>query len=205
MPPCAFGEKSQTPVPQRAEFLTGYKVGRPLSGLASMSGTRTLGLMGGFGAARAVLTGWQRSSGTSVGTRTFLGQKTGDNQKGGQELRPMARPSRVRSPEGAAAGRKASGTSPWGGGWPARRKGRGLICVRGSSGGRGRGLGDPGRPCTHNAGKVGVFRVRHGGGEAELGDQSLGGAGAGNPVRERLGPGPRKAAAKGAADQEISR
>lgn len=53
-----------------------------------------------------------------------------------------------------------------------------------------RSWGAGGRPCTHNAGKVGVFRVRHGGGEAGLGDRGLNEAGAGVRVGERLGPGP---------------
>lgn len=74
-------------------------------------------------------------------------------------------------------------------------------------GDRGRGLGSRARPCTHNAGEVGVFRVRHGGGEAGLGDRGLGGAGAGDRVGEEAGSGfPAKATVKGAAEeQEVSR
>lgn len=67
---------------------------------------------------------------------------------------------------------------------------------------RGAVLGSRGRRCTHNAGKVGVFRVRHGGGETGLGGRcsGRGEAGSGSWV---------KAAAKGAAEeaeeQEVSR
>lgn len=67
----------------------------------------------------------------------------------------------------------------------------------GSSGGRGRGLGSRARPCTHNAGEIGVFRVRHGGGEAGLGEPGPRRSRAGDRVGERLGPGPRLGDDKG--------
>lgn len=77
-----------------------------------------------------------------------------------------------------------------GGRWAAGGRGRGLVSVGGPWEVGGAVLGSRGRPCTHNAGKVGVFRVRHGGGETGLGDRCLGGAGAGVRIGERLGSGP---------------
>lgn len=123
--------------------------------------------------------------------RQFLGRKTSDYRKRGLVGRLKARPSRVRGVRkkvrpvreraagalGAEEGLQEGGVT-----------GRCLLGVLKEAGGA--VLGSRGRPCTHNAGKVGVFRVRHGGGEAGLGDWSLGGAGAGVRVGERLGPGP---------------
>lgn len=85
-------------------------------------------------------------------------------------------------------GRKAAAAP--GGAGAAGGRGRALLSVGGPEEVWGAVLGSRGRPCTHNAGEVGVFRVRHGGGEAGLGDRGLGGAGAGVREGERLGPGP---------------
>lgn len=102
--------------------------------------------------------------------RRFLGRETGDCRKRGlvgraqpgpvaskESGRCCARPRASGGTPGVEEGLQAGGVTGW--------------CLLGV-------LRSRGRPCTHNAGKVSVFRVRHGGGEASLGDQDLGGAGA---------------------------
>lgn len=137
--------------------------------------------------------------------RRFLGGKPGYCQKGD--------PTRSNGPGPVGSGvqkvlrpSKGERREPLGRRGCQREGSRAGFCW-GSSGGRGRGLGSRARPCTHNAGEIGVFRVRHGGGEAGLGDRGLGGAGAGDRVGERLGSGsPAKATIRGAAEeQEVSR
>lgn len=164
---------------------------RPSSGPVSMAGVRMRGrAIGKFGATRALLTWmvqtlrhkWQAPGGN------FWAEKPATARKRARRG-PTARPSQVWSPEGAAAGEgRTAGTL---GAKGCQREGSRAGFCWGSSGGRGRGLGSRARPCTHNAGEIGVFRVRHGGGEAGLGDRGLGGAGAGDRVGVRLGPGPR--------------
>ena len=122
--------------------------------------------------------------------RRCLGGETGDCRKRGLVSHSAAGPSRVRrlrrvlrpvgEPGAGALGRRRG----------CRREGSRVSVCWGSLVGRGCGPGSRGWPCTHNAGKIGVLRVRHGGGEAGLGDRGLGGAGAGVRVGERLGPGP---------------
>lgn len=122
--------------------------------------------------------------------RRFLGGETGYCQKGAR--RGVQRP----GPVGSAVQKvlqpsKGERREPLGRRRGCQREGSRVGFSWGSLGDRGRGLGSRARPCTHNAGEVGVFRVRHGGGEAGLGDRGLGGAGAGDRVGARLGPGPR--------------
>lgn len=133
------------------------------------------GQSGHWGATRAVLTWaahtlgrkWQAPGGDLWAEEPATARKGGAKTPSPKEARPgpVGRPAGAAAVDGRAAvtlgaekGRPAGGVAGWL-----------LLGVGGSSGGRGRGLGSRAGPCTHNAGEVGVLRVRHGGGEAGLG------------------------------------